>query len=413
FPIAVARGGADEAENVAEAERLMERAVLHATAASVPVTPTVRIDDNPVRGISRGAREVRASEIVAGWNGQRSPGALVFGHVIDGVLQESRAMAMVVRSAAPLAAAKRLVVLVPPLVYREPGFARAARALKVLAAQKGLRIRTLSTKADLPDVADRLRSARPEAPVESEVVEEWSQAVRQLDRVAETGDVIVLVGVRRGAVAWRPALQRLPRVLARRYPDLDLLSVTLSEAEVVPLVAEAVDSDGEDDLVLPAGHIVLGMEPMTPEDMLRELLRSGFPDHPGIANTLASRISANAYEAPEVMPGVVFYHAHVAEVDIAQVFVGVCPAGVPFPHTSQPAQVLLVLLAPTDLRSEDFLRQLAVTAQLVRSDATVDALLAAATPAEAREALLDAVRQELSASPTGRSDPASATVGGS
>ncbi|MEM0964129.1 MAG: cation:proton antiporter, partial [Bacteroidota bacterium] len=130
FPIAVARGGADEAENVAEAERLMERAVLHATAASVPVTPTVRIDDNPVRGISRGAREVRASEIVAGWNGQRSPGALVFGHVIDGVLQESRAMAMVVRSAAPLAAAKRLVVLVPPLVYREPGFARAARALK-------------------------------------------------------------------------------------------------------------------------------------------------------------------------------------------------------------------------------------------------------------------------------------------
>ncbi len=76
FPIAVARGGADESENVAMAERLMEKAVLHATAASVPVSPTVRIDDNPVRGIVRGARELRASEIVAGWNGQRSPGAL-------------------------------------------------------------------------------------------------------------------------------------------------------------------------------------------------------------------------------------------------------------------------------------------------------------------------------------------------
>ena len=196
YPLAVARGGHEEAAHVAEAERVMERAVLHATAASVPVVPTVRIDENAVSGIVRGARELRASEIVAGWNGMRSSGSLVFGGVLDGVLAESRAMVVVARLVVPLAAAKRLVVLVPPLVWREVGFARAVRVLKVMAAQKGLGLLVLANEADAQEVDERFRAARPEAAVEIAPLKAWSDAVKTLDDRAETGDVLVLVGVR-------------------------------------------------------------------------------------------------------------------------------------------------------------------------------------------------------------------------
>ena len=394
YPIAVARGGPDEAGNVAAAERLMERAVLHATAASVPVSPTVRIDENPVRGIVRGARELRASEIVAGWNGQRTPGALVFGQVIDGVLEESRAMAIVARLSAPLAAARRLVAVVPPQVYREVGFGRAVRVMKVLAAQKGLRLLVIAPEADAPEVEDRFAATRPEATIEMRPVDGWS--VRALDDVVQTGDVIALVGVRRGTVAWRPALQRLPRVLARRYPDIDLLSVTLSEAEVVPLVAEAVDGDGEAELSLPPAHVALDLVPDAPEPMLRRILLGGFPHEPRTAAALAARLTADdSDDAPEIMPGVVFYHAHVAEVEVPQTFVGVCPRGARIPHAGQPARVLVVLLAPAAMAPEAYLRQLAVTAQLVRSDATVEALVEAETPEAARAVLFETLRGDL------------------
>ena len=207
YPLAVARGGHDEAAHVADAERVMERAVLHVTAASVPVVPTVRIDENPVVGIVRGAREMRASEIVAGWNGARTRGSLVFGSVIDGVLAESRAMVVVARLAAPLAAAQRLIVLVPPLVWREVGFARAVRVLKVMAAQKGLTVTVLTASPGAADVEDRFQTAKPDAPVEIRPLDEWSDAVKTLDALQKVGDVIVLVGVRQGAVAWRPALR--------------------------------------------------------------------------------------------------------------------------------------------------------------------------------------------------------------
>ena len=394
YPVAVARGGHDEAAHVAAAERLMERAVLWATAASVPCVPTVRIAENPVAGIARAARELRASEIVAGWNGQWTPGTLAFGQVLDGVLAQNRSMTVVARLVAPLAAARRLVVLVPPLVYREVGFARAARVLKVLAAQTGVRVLALATGPDADPVGARLREARPEAPVEVRAVGAWRDVVGVLDGLAATGDVVVLVGVRRGAVAWRPALQRLPRVLARRFPALDVLSVTLSEAEVVQFVAEALDGDGVDDLNLPAEHVVLDLAPAEPAALLRRLLYAGFPDHPATAARLADTL-ADLEEAPEVMPGVVFYHAHTAEVEGPATFVGVCPAGVPLRHTGQPAHVLLVLLAPAALPPDSYLRQLAVTAQLVRSEATVEALLEAETPEDARDALLQTLRDDV------------------
>ncbi len=396
YPLAVARGGHDETSHVAEAERVMERAVLHATAASVPVVPTVRIDENAVMGIVRGARELRASEIVAGWNGARTSGSLVFGGVLDGVLAESRAMVVVARLAAPLAAARRLVVLVPPLVWREVGFARAARVLKVMAAHKGFKLVVLTTEADAQEVDKRVRSARPEAPIEVMPLTAWSEAVGVLDTVAEPGDVLVLIGVRHGAIAWRPALERMPRVLARRHPDLDLLSLTLSEAEVVPLVAEAVDGDGIDDLSLPPEHVVLDLTPATAESMLRRILAGGFPDDSGHAARLAAELAADdAHDAPEVMPGVVFYHAHVDSVTAPEVYIGVCPRGAPLPHTGQPARVLLVLLAPRDMAPDVYLRQLAVTAQLIRSEDTVEALLDAETPEDAVSALFASVRDDL------------------
>ena len=396
YPVAVARGGHEEAGRVAEAERIMERAVIHATAASVPCVPTVRIDDNVVSGVARASRELRASEIVAGWNGQLTPGALAFGHVVDGVLAETRAMAVVARLVSPLAAARRLVVLAPPLVWREVGFARALRVLKVLASQTGLRIAVVATEADAPEVMSRLAETRPEAASEALPVPDWGGAVRGLDALVQPDDVLVLVGVRSGAVAWRPALQRLPRVLARRHPALNVLSVTLSEAEVVPLVAEAVNADGHEDLVLPPEHVALDLPAAAPAALLRRVLYGGFPDAPGTAARLAEALAADDSDgAPEVTPGVVFYHTHTDAVDTAQTFVGVCPGGAALPGAGQPARVLLVLLAPASMDPEAYLRHLAVTARLVRSEATVEALLAAASPDEAHAVLFGTLRNDL------------------
>ncbi|OZC04295.1 cation:proton antiporter [Rubricoccus marinus] len=395
YPLTIARGGFDEASHVADAERVMERAVLHCTSADVPVSPTVRIDDNATAGILRAAREIRASEIIAGWSGAPSAGDRAFGGVLDSVLEGSRAMMVVARLVRPLAAAKRLVILIPPLAWREAGFARAVRVLSVLAAHKGMSVVVLAVESDREVLEVRLGQTRPELDADIQALGDWKDVMGAMDVLAEEGDVIALLNVRQGTVAWRPALTRLPRVLARRFDTLDLLTIYLSESEVAAQAAAAVDGVGDDDLYLPAENIHLGLEPAETEALLRRLFYGGFPDHPGLAARLAEHVArVHAESAPEIMPGVVFYHAHVADVDEPATFVGVCARGATLPDTGSPARVVLALLAPMDMAPEEYLRYLSVVAQMVRSEETVEALLDAETPEAARELLIDGLRAD-------------------
>lgn len=393
YPIAIARGGQDESAQVAAAEALMERAIRHATAADVPCQATVRIDENPILGLLRGEREIRASEIVIGWSGGVTPGAVVFGGVIDGLLENSRAMIIVSRLEKPLAAAKRLVVLVPPQIHREPGFARSVRSLKVLAAQKGLELLALTDESDAELVESRLKKARPEARVRV-MPAAWPRPVMTLDELTKVGDVIALLTVRPGSVAWRPALQRIPRVLARRFPENDLLTVYLSEIEVVANVQEALDGDGMQDLDLPVEHVSVDLHPTDLDGLLRQMLYGGFPDHPGTAARISEELVHHRDEdPPEIRPGVVFIHVHTAEVDAPMIFVGVCPEGVPVQGAGQPAQILLVMLAASDMDPGVYVQYLSVIAQMVRSQEVVDQILTAPTADAARSALLAALRK--------------------
>ncbi|MEL6614612.1 MAG: cation:proton antiporter [Bacteroidota bacterium] len=395
YPLTIARGGHDEAAHVAAAESVMQRAVLHATSASVPVTPTVRIDDNPIAGILRAGREVRASEFVAGWSGAPTAGDRAFGGVLDGVLAGSRAMAVVARLAKPLAAATRLILAIPPLVWREPGFARALRAMSVLATQKGLEVIVLTGETDRNPVSGRITQTRPSLDAEVRPLADWREAVPTLDDLVEEGDIVALLSVRQGTLAWRPALDRLPRILARRFPDIDLLTVYLSEREVAAQAASAVDGIGDDDIELPAEHIALDLVPGTPEAMLRQLYYGAFPDHPKRAANLASLVAdAHLVDAPEVMPGVVFYHAHVADLDDPLIFVGACNEGASLPGTGGPTRVVLSLVAPLAMSPDEYLRTLAVVAQIVRAEATVEALMAAPSPEAARTLLIDGLRSD-------------------
>jgi Kef-type K+ transport system membrane component KefB/mannitol/fructose-specific phosphotransferase system IIA component (Ntr-type) len=395
FPLSIARGGHDEAAHVAEAERVMQRAVLHATAADIPVTPTVRIDGNATEGILRAVRELRVSEIVAGWSGTPTAGDRAFGGILDGVLAGSRAMTVVARLSKPLAAATRLVVLVPPLVWREAGFARALRTLAVLATQKGLSVVVVPVEEDRKMVQERIKQTRPPLEAEMRPLSDWRDVVGTLDGAVAEGDVIALLSVREGTLAWRPALYRLPRILAQRFEDTDLLTLYLSEVEVAAQAARAVDGEGDDDIDLPAEHIDLDLHPAAPEAMLRQLFYGAFPDHPGRARDLAAAaVEAHLEDAPEIMPGVVFYHAHLDEVEAPLTFVGVTASGAALPGAGSPTRVVLALLAPTDMAPDDYLRHLAVVAQLVRSEDTVDALVDAESPEAARELLLDGLRAD-------------------
>ncbi|MCV3216304.1 cation:proton antiporter [Plectonema radiosum NIES-515] len=78
-------------------ERLLSKATAQSQVFSVEAEPLLRIDDAFAQGISRAAREQKASLIVMGWGKRTGLRARLFGNVIDSVLWASHCPVAVTR----------------------------------------------------------------------------------------------------------------------------------------------------------------------------------------------------------------------------------------------------------------------------------------------------------------------------
>ena len=215
--VAVTVVGASGEDAVAQGEALLAGAVAHAAGADVPVRPLVRSETNVARALARAAAETRATTVLMGWDGSAAAERVLFGTVPDRVLRQTTAAVVVAHAPQAVAASRRLVVAVPPGAEREPGVAAAARLLARLASRVGADLVVLAAE---PVPAFALRDGP---------TPEWvrlpNDVLGGLDGVLRPGDALAVVSARRGSLAWHAALDRLPRLLADRWPDRALLVV--------------------------------------------------------------------------------------------------------------------------------------------------------------------------------------------
>ncbi|CAN5565538.1 cation:proton antiporter [soil metagenome] len=373
YPLVVAPSGGDSEAQVAAAERLLETAVVHAAAADVQSVPITRLDHNIAMGIVRAVKEQRISLVVIGWSGKATPGALVFGTVLDQLLSETNTMIAVMRAPQPVSSPKRMVVALPPLIHREPGFGGAMRALRVFAAQRKMTVLAYAAAEDAQEIGTLMAQSLQETPLEIVKLTAWSELLESLDKAIGPADVIVLPSVRRGALAWRPALDRLPRLLAGRFDANDLLTLYLSEQDVSS-IADLSDQTPGHGAFLRAENITVGLTE-DGDKALTQVLNAGLDER--VARDVIGQINwgyDRADYAPEITPGVVFFHAHTATVSEPMLLVGVSENGVRLRRTGSATFVIMIFLAPTEMPSGEYLDRLATIAHMIRRDGIVERL---------------------------------------
>ncbi|BAY36474.1 Na+/H+ antiporter [Nostoc sp. NIES-2111] len=99
-----------------KSERLLAKATAHSQALGVEASPLLRIDDAFASGISRAAREQKASLIVMGWGKRTGLRARLFGNVIDNVLWSSHCPVAVTRLVESPKKIQRILVPVENLI---------------------------------------------------------------------------------------------------------------------------------------------------------------------------------------------------------------------------------------------------------------------------------------------------------
>jgi Kef-type K+ transport system membrane component KefB/mannitol/fructose-specific phosphotransferase system IIA component (Ntr-type)/nucleotide-binding universal stress UspA family protein len=348
---------------VAEAEGMLRAAVGHGAAAGVTVLPVTRVDPNVAAGIARGVAETRSNLMVIGWDGRRTGERVVFGSVLDALLERTRALVIVVRPGRPLGTAGRILLVVPPAAERHPGFAEAVRAVNLLASGAGAALAGIAVAGDPEGVREAHAAVRPRVAATWEPVAGWGELPDHLRAALAPNDVVVLLGARRGTLAWTPRLQRVPGMLAELAPEgLAVVYPPEPEAEEVPPIAEAVAPDrvvrlGGGSFVAAVGRMLEGV---VDEDSAREA---------------ANVVVRNEQQfSSEIVPGVVLPHVRLKGLPRPILVLGVSDGGIRFPLAKEPARLIFLLVSPAE-RAEEHLRALADIARLLSTPGRVGELL--------------------------------------
>jgi Kef-type K+ transport system membrane component KefB/nucleotide-binding universal stress UspA family protein len=358
-----AEGGDAEAE-VAEAEKVLAHAVVHAAAAEVPVIPLTRVDANVAAGIARGVAETRGSLVVLGWQARRGPGRAMFGSVPEQLLQRTRRAVVVARIARPLNTAGRVVLVLPPAIERHPGFGEALRTVNLLAGGAGAPITALSLGGETERLKAMHARVKPAVPAAWERVEGWGELLDRLGAMLRPGDVVVIAGARRGTLAWHPRLGRLPERLAVSFSGSILL--------VYPEEPEQADGGARlSDAVAPDRVVRLGA--MSFVAAVGRLLEGAFDED--VAREVVNVVVRNEEQfSSELVPGVVLPHVRLKGLARPVLLLGVSREGVEFPRARHPARLIFLLVSPAE-RAEEHLQTLAEVARLLSAPDRVRELI--------------------------------------
>ncbi|MFW5973027.1 MAG: cation:proton antiporter [Bacteroidota bacterium] len=391
MPLIVVQNAADPEPGVARGEKLLAEVTMNATAAGIPVAPVVRIDPNVANGIRRAVHERMVSTIIIGWNGEGSARHFVFGSILDQVMSEARELVLVSKLERPLNTLGRVLLVVPPYADREPGFLEMLSTAKILASQTGARLVVVHV-VDGEGLAEKLRRTKPDVPTEFQLIDEWSGLVRRLDTEVRAEDLIFLVSSRPGTISWRPALERLPRILARRFAASSLVIGYPSTKQVEPYTGSQTMTDIQIRKLVREERITDGLHGATLEDIFRNMLRPDLETDPALLQAIARRLSRidPAY-APEIIPGVVLFHAHVEGISEPMAYVARSSDGVNLPRSASLVRVVLILLSPEHVSPEHHLQLLGTVARGFRLRERVEAFVNAPTIQEARTLLLAAI----------------------
>jgi Kef-type K+ transport system membrane component KefB len=364
YPLTVARPGENEAEQVAQSEQLLGQAVVLAAAADVPVKPLTRIDVNVAQGIARAVREERISTIVMGWDGSSPARTLIFGSILDEVLRETRCEVIVCRLVHPPNTHQRIVVLLPPYLTRDPAFPKALTLLHTLTRATGASLHVLLTQTDREGFSRAAQQHRPPLNYTPVELERWAIVPQKLSELLQENDLLILLTVRNGKLAWRPSLDRLPRLLASRFPTHNFLTLYLAET------ALEVDRQAELQRRLLTNFRIVQPQQITESAQMQllHILQELLPHNPRGAQELAQQLGdPQAPYAPEAIPGVALYSAHTAHVDELVFAIAYCPTGLILPRTSQPVKMALFLLVPLHETTETYLTLLEASSRLARN----------------------------------------------
>jgi Kef-type K+ transport system membrane component KefB len=375
--VTIVRDEGDTGEAVARGEAVLARCLVHASAADMRVEPSVRVDMNVSDGISRAARELRSNTVLAGGGSDRPLRARIFGTVVGRLLETCPPRLIFCRLVRPLNTTRRILLPLPPLAGRRTDFASLLHDAKYLSRQAGADLRIYLAGGETAGLRQNVEAVRPTRPLTFVAATSPAEARDRLLSEIGADDMILFPAERRGSALWTPVLDRLPEVLAVRFPENNMMIAY----PAIP--AEGYDAAGTNAREDTAPFVMVPLD--IPggtglDNAISRIATAAFPGAPDSAAEARHLLRAAATAYPVELGGAaVLLHAHCGRHEAPVVVIGCGQAPWDFPGLNVSSSLVLALLCPEDLPPETHLRLLAELARRFHDGAFAGRVKAAGT----------------------------------
>ncbi len=349
FPLTVVAADEDVEAQVALAEKKLEGAVRLATDANLDAVPITRVDLNIADGINRAIAELRIRTVLIGWNGHIAANQFIFGSVLDRLLKDSAQTIFVYRDACPISEYRRVILAIPPFSNRLPGFPGVLAEVCTVCEQLGAALHIITpsdSRFAAEDVLVKLKSSVVVTWVDISTWENMASKLREMAR--PSSDLIVLVASRKGTIAWTREDDRLPRLLATRFPKNSFMVAYPRNERSAVYALQAFDAPSRLRDYVDAGGQALVLQSTDANAAIRELA-SQISGIGAIANLSERLIEAARSNSVRIVQGTVLIDVHASEQPRSFVAVGNAERNpIIFSDLTEPVWHIWVLVTGSD-----------------------------------------------------------------
>lgn len=371
FPVTIVPEDTDPEKHISRGEKLLGHCVAKATSAEIEVEPHVRMDINPVDGLVRTVRELRAGALLTGWGHLSSRGSRLFGGVRSNLSDRCSSRIYCFRQVKPLNTNKYLRLALPPLSEHRSDLAVLFREMKLLCKQAGLDLVVYIAGEAADDLQKRFEGTRPGVETKFIRYPTWKEARQQLMTDVSESDLLVIPQIRKDTALWTPTLDKLPELMETSFPTTNLLvvypAVRGASEELGPVALPSTDQ-------FPALRGVdLGGE--RDEDRVESLVKKGLPANPVMSKEAVPLLIDSARLTPvELSEDALLLHAHCGSRSEPLLLIGFGDGTGPFFDQEKTPRILVALLSPRGDAPELHLRSLARVAKRFRDPAVIQGL---------------------------------------
>ncbi|MEI6138825.1 MAG: cation:proton antiporter [Mariniphaga sp.] len=211
-----------------EAKRMLEKAIIHASAVDQEVEIITTISQNIPSGIKRVATEIFATEIIIGFALKSQFTDLLFGNVIKYIVDNTNQAVWVCSISPHLSQRKKIVVVCPRYADREYGFYLWLSRVFYLAATLRVSCEFLSTSQTFKHISEFIVNNKITISIRHIQFSDWNDFMGIAAFIQPT-DLIIVTLPRNGGISYKLGQEGIPRLMSKNFENFDFILIYPNE----------------------------------------------------------------------------------------------------------------------------------------------------------------------------------------